>query len=245
MNLSRPLTQRIFSSVILVLFLSLAWLSGTFSAGALPVFLDGPVNIQSIVYELRPGFSAIANPFWHKRGTIVRDSHIDNSVSALFPRMPAGTIFYKLEPKKKRYTTNHYGKYGWSKPAETLDPGEGALIFNPISRPLKISVSGDQSNWGMSVEIPAGFSLISFPGIVFEPRTLAPGEFAMDWWDSRFFHPQEEDLVFTLDRLRGTLVRHSFRNGKWDAPPSVSWSEAFFVFTRVPRRIVNKDPAPT
>ena len=142
----------------------------------------------------------------------------------------------------ERFTFNRFGPRGWTRPNETLNPGEGALFFNPTRRALRLAVTGDAWSFGLSVSLPAGFSLIGFPGMIFE---LAPPDGIPPYgWDSRFFYPQDGDVVLTLDWRSGAFVPHTFSNGEWDTVPSVRDTEAFFVFTRVPRAIENKDLPP-
>jgi len=214
------------------------------AANAFPVSPNDPINTQTNVYELPPGISAIANPLWHRRGTRLGDSQNDNRVVTLFPRVPHGTVLYKFDAHTQRFTVNRFGPRGWSRPAETLNPGEGALFFNPIRRLLRLSVTGDSWNFGLSVAVPEGFSLISFPGIIFDMPPLEPGVIPPYWWDSRFFHPQEGNVVFTLDRRGGAFVPHTFQDGQWDTVPVLSVTESFFVFTHVARVIENKDLLP-
>lgn len=210
-------------------------------ARAFPVSPNDPINTATNIYELPPGISAIANPLWHRRGTRLGDSQIDNRVATLFPRVPHGSVLYKFDAEAQRFTVNRFGPRGWSRPGETLNPGEGALFFNPTRRLLRISVTGDSWNFDLSAAVPEGFSLISFPGIIFDLPPLEPGVIPPYWWDSRFFHPQEGDVVFTLDRRSGAFVPHRFQDGQWDSVPVVSVTESFFVFTHVPRVIENKD----
>jgi hypothetical protein len=64
----------------------------TSGAPAVPVFLDGPANWITNVVSLPPGWSLIANPYHHNRGTTLRDAVPDDTVGELFKRVPQGTL---------------------------------------------------------------------------------------------------------------------------------------------------------
>ncbi len=215
-------------------------------AAAFPVWLDGPPNSGTNTITLAPGWSLIANPLFHLRGTTLRDAIPDNTVGELFKQAPRGTVLLKFDNATQRFTRKNVFQHGrWSNPSETLAPGEGAFLFNPMRRPLAISFTGNW--WSGTVSIPAGLSLISSPGpgaINFAPpppETMPPGPFARNGVN---FNPEEGDVVYTCDHASGRFQSHRFNNGGWDVLPSVLVGEACFVYTTNPRLIQYTGPWP-
>ncbi len=188
--------------------------------------------------------SLIANPFYHYRGATVAGAVLDNRVAALFSRVPNGTRLYKFDSATERFTENVFRMNRWTKPNETLSPGEGAIIFNPKAQSFDVIIPGN-CNLG-SLELPQGLSLISSPGcgtINFAP--LAPPPVPPSWyWDSLAFNPQEGDKVYTFSNSAQSFQIHHFHNGAWDSQPSVGIGESCFVHTLVSRQITFKGPLP-
>ena len=155
------------------------------------------------------------------------------------PVVPNGTVLYKFDNVTKRYSVNRFHRQRWSNPAQTLNPGEGAMIFNPSRRAFEVEFTG---YWvfGLSVEIPAGVSLISYPGIIFEPLPDSSPVILPCWAISRRFNPQDDDIVYTFDSARGRFKAHRYHaESGWDNVPVVAATESFFVFTKHPRTIVD------
>src|SRR6266511_117306 len=131
----------------------------TWPAGAQPVWLDGPPNLATNMLTLPPGWSLIANPLFHLRGTTLRDAIPDNTVGELFKQAPRGTTILKFDNATHRFTRKNVFQHGrWSNPHETLAPGEGAFLFNPTHGPLAVSFTGNW--WYGAFSLTAGLSLI-------------------------------------------------------------------------------------
>lgn len=252
-------------------FFLLFTLSGALALPVLaqPVSNYGPANPVTNGVTFSPGWSLVANPLFHYRGTIAATVTPDNSVSAVFPRMPNHTVLLKFDNATHRFLReNVFRGNHWSNPQETLAPGEGAFLFNPKRKPLAISFTGNW--WYGPIAIPAGLSLISSPGpglINFAPlltlsavgdlpRLTATGQLVSATTDSPIllpippalaginFNPQEGDVVYTFDGRFGEFVRHRFHNGAWDSLPQVREGESCFVLTRHSRVIQYSGPLP-
>ena len=215
---------------------------------AQPVFITDPANRITNAFTVPPGWSLIANPYYHNRGTTVLDAVPDNSVGEVLQGVPQGTRLFKFDNDNQRLSENRFRGRNWSNPSETLAPGEGAWIFNPSHKSFTVTFTGN-CRYGGSVGVAAGWSLISSPDcgtINFAPLVWPPPEGCGDlpcppapgfWWDNLSFNPQDGDIVYTFDKGSGQLQRHTFQNGAWDVMPVVGVAEACFVLTSHPRAI--------
>jgi hypothetical protein len=219
-------------------------------------------NLQGILVtnqvEIPPGWSTIANPF--SRSSLYPDGHLatDNRVLTLFPRMPVGTKLCRFDLQTEQYSMNVFGRHGWRSPNEVLNPGDGALIFNPTRHTLVVDFCTGFWQNGVSLNLPRGWSLVSCPQIDFHPAQPAPpnGWFpiyptSLDSFDfpppygvyprplfAYSFFPQDGDIVYTLNRTTREFERHTYRAASgWDSIPVVADTESFFVHTKHPRQI--------
>lgn len=161
----------------------------TSGAPAVPVFLDGPANWFTNIVTVSPGWSLIANPYHHNRGTVFRDAVSDDTIGELFKRVPQGTLLFKFDNSTQRFSENRFRGKRWSNPSQTLVPGEGAWICNPARGPFAVTFTGN-CQYGGSVAIPAGWSLISAPdcgGINFAPLVWPPPEGCWVEWHEVVF----------------------------------------------------------
>src|SRR5439155_8655155 len=186
----------------------------TWLAAAQPVWLDGPPNLATNTLTLPPGWSLIANPLFHLRGTTLRDAIPDNTVGELVKQAPRGTVLLEFDNATQRFTRKNVFQRGrWSNPQETLAPGEGAFLFNPTRGPLAVSFTGNW--WYGALSVSAGLSLISSPGpgtIDFAPPVppqTPTGPFA---GAGVIFNPQEGDVVYTFNKATGSFQDHRFHN---------------------------------
>ncbi len=214
---------------------------------AQPVWLNGPANPVTNTVTFPPGWALIANPLFHYRGVIVANAAPDNSVSALFPRMPNGTVLLKFDNVTQRFSRKNVFRRGrWSNPRATLAPGEGAFLFNPTRRSVAVTFTGNLQ-WGASVSVPAGLSLISSPGpgtIDFTPVVPPQSPTGPFAGAGIRFDPQPGDVVYIFDNATGRFQSHTFRNGAWDMLPVVGSGEAAFIYTTQPRVIQYVGPMP-
>lgn len=156
-----------------------------------------------------PGFSMIANPFVAG----------NDSVGELLKEMPEGATLSKYDAQLSKLTENKIQGGKWSKPAEKLVPGEGALFFNPTSDYKTLNFFGEVKQGKFSVPIPAGFSIRS-------SLIPQPGRLHADLG----FPVTEGDVIHLFDKDSQKYVLYPYDPQKWAAnPPVVSVGESFWV----------------
>jgi len=203
---------------------------------AQPVSPNDPANRETNTIALASGWSLIANPLYHNRGTTQANAVPDNTVGELFKQVPSGTALLKFDNDEfSPRNVFHHGR--WSNPQEALAPGEGAFIFVPGHHAFVVSFTGN-CHFSGAVAVPVGLSVISSPDcgtINFAPLILPPVPRA--GWDNLSFDPREGDVVYTFDNAAQRFERHVFHNGAWDSLPVVGVGQACFVHTLQPRTI--------
>lgn len=139
----------------------------------------------SYTVTVPPGFSTIANHL----------SNGANIISELLPQVPEGSLIYKFEPKTGGWFINHFQQGQWSRPNQTLAPGEGAFIRNPGNE-FTITFSGTQPATSQLPKLYRGLNLLSFPvpGETTLPQPK-PGESIFRWTSQQAF------LTSTFDDL--------------------------------------------
>jgi hypothetical protein len=158
---------------------------------------------------LPPGFSLIANPF---------DSN-DNGLATLFKGWPDGTTLNKFDARMFRLVENEVVHGKWNRPAERLDPGDGAIFYNPTSDYKTHNFVGDVLNSRSARPIPTGFSLRS---------SQAPVPGLLD--EDLGFPIAEGDVIHLFDKDRQQYVLHPYEGSKWTkGQPAISVGEAFWV----------------
>ena len=155
-----------------------------------------------------PGISMIANPFVG-----------GGSVEDLLRGWPDGTTLSRFDTRLARINDNGVARGRWTHPTERLEPGEGAIFFNPTHDYRTISFLGEVEEGDFTTVLPAGFSVRS---------SLVPR-----------FGRLQEDLMFPVadgyvihlfDRDRQSYVLYPFENGQWrNGCPIISLCEAFWV----------------
>lgn len=227
----------------LILFVALFGATA-FPIVAQPVWLGGPANPITNSIACPPGWSLIANPLFHSRGEFASNAVPDDTISELFPDAPDGLVLLKFDNTTQRFEHRNVFRHGhWSNPNQTLMPGEGVWLFNPLRNSLEIAFTGNWPNG--SVLIPSGRSLISCPGIGtidFNPPQTN-GSIIPPAPNATLFNPKDGDVVYTFAGRRGALEPHRFHNGSWDSLPTVDVGESCFIFTSHPR-VLYSGPLP-
>jgi len=155
-----------------------------------------------------PGFSMIASPFSN-----------GGTVEELLAGWPDGTTLSRFDTRLFRMNENAVAHGKWRHPAERLQPGEGAILFNPSNDYKSLSFVGEVEQGDLSAPIPAGFSI----------RSSQVPRFGQLQEDLRF-PIAEGDVVHLFDRDRQGYVLYPFENGKWqNGSPVVSLCEAFWI----------------
>jgi hypothetical protein len=162
-----------------------------------------------VAMTLPPGFSLIGNPL----------RCVSNSVGELFKSWPDGTSLHKFDTRLFKLNESAIVRGRWSRPAETLGSGEGAIFFNPTNDYKSHTFVGEVLEGNLSTPIPAGFSLRS--SLVPQPGNLS---------DDLRFPVADGDEIHLFDRDQQKYVIYPFADGKWKGPaPILGAGEAFWV----------------
>jgi hypothetical protein len=164
------------------------------------------VNVVGYInVPVPPGFSMIANQL---------DSG-DNTVGSLLPAPPDGTTIYKFVGGS--YIANTYEFGEWGLPGMTMDPGEGAFIFNPDAAAFNALFVGEVKQGTLTTPLVAGFQIVA---------SQVPQSGALD--TDLGFPVVDGDTVYQFDNTAGSYSVATYEFGEWTAPvPAVG--EAFFV----------------
>jgi hypothetical protein len=170
------------------------------SAQVYSVNVVGYINVP-----VPPGFSMIANQL---------DSG-NNTVSSLMPSVPEGVTIYKFV--NGSYLINGYEFGEWSLPDMTLNPGEGAFIYNPGAAFNALFV-GEVKQGTLTTPIPAGFSIAA---------SQVPQTGALD--SVLGFPVVDGDTVYLFNNTTGAYAISVYEFGEWSIVPTPKVGEAFFV----------------
>ncbi len=155
------------------------------------------------------GFAMIANPFLNE----------DNTVATLLPRVPENATLCKFDSRLGRLTNNSHRAGKWSFGGERLDPGEGAIFFNPTHEPVQIEFAGEVAMADISVPLATGFSIRGS----MVPRT---GKICADLG----LPIQDGDVVHVFDRKEQRYHVLKFPVKNWaTVQPSLGWCEGFWL----------------
>jgi hypothetical protein len=171
------------------------------SAQVYSVNVVGYINVP-----VPPGFSMIANQL---------DSG-NNTVASLLPSVPDGVAIYKFV--NGSYLINGYEFGEWSLPNMTLNPGEGAFIFNPTAAAFNALFVGEVKQGSLQTGIPAGFSIVA---------SQVPQTGALD--TVLGFPVADGDTVYLFNNATGNYSISGFEFGEWNIVPTPKVGEAFFV----------------
>jgi hypothetical protein len=142
----------------------------------------------------------------------------------LFAKWPNETSLHKFDTRLFRLTEASVAHSRWSRPEETLSPGEGAIFFNPTNDYKAHSFAGEILLGNLSTPVPAGFSLRS--SLVPQPGNLV---------DDLRFPIGDGDEIHLFDRDRQKYVIYPFAAGKWkNGAPVIGAGEAFWVAKKEP-----------
>jgi hypothetical protein len=140
----------------------------------------------------------------------------NNTVAQFMPQPAEGAELYKFA--NGSFTTNTVRSSVWTNPDEKLEPGEGAVVFNPTGRPFEATFRGTLPQGNLVNRIPAGrsvkVSLAPQSGRVTTDLglTLSPFDNLYLWKSNRF-------EIYTV-----------LPDGSWfPSEPAVSIGQSFFI----------------
>jgi hypothetical protein len=193
--------------------------------------LAGRAQPLTYTLNLRPGYNAIANPLLVS----------NNSVNALFPVMPAGTMLAKYNVALGGFVLNNYDPAlgGWEFEtgfAGTLAPGEGAFLYVPMLTHL--TITGAKHNPTPQVGATYGFNLVGCQSLD-----------ACSFEELMGFAPRVGDEVYQYDEpvagLPGGGTQPASRTNRflatgWNVVPVLPPLHGFFVnLASAPRAMIN------
>jgi hypothetical protein len=109
------------------------------------------VNVVGYVNTvLKPGYNLIANPL----------ETTANTVADLFPGVDGMSVF-KFVDGTYQIANYDAGLGEWDNPAITLNPGEGAFVFNPTDADVTVTFVGEIVEGTKTNELPVGWSMKS------------------------------------------------------------------------------------
>jgi hypothetical protein len=174
------------------------------SAQVYSVNVVGYINVA-----VPPGFSMIANQL---------DNSGNNTLAALLPTVPEGTTIYKFRPAMGDYDISGFEFGEWSQAGMTLNPGEGAFIFNPGTAAFNALFVGEVKQGALSTPLVAGFQIVA---------SQVPQTGALD--ADLGFPAAEGDIVYQFNNATGDYKIGGFEFGEWSVVPTPAVGEAFFV----------------
>ena len=128
--------------------------TGAVSGVAQTVYSVNAVGFVNVVIPAGPNsFSILANPL----------DAADNSVAALFPNntvAPIGCAIYKFAGGVFGPANNRLFS-GWSRPTETLVPGEGFFFKNSSASAITNTFVGEVKQGTLTTPLTGGFQLIA------------------------------------------------------------------------------------
>jgi hypothetical protein len=176
-----------------------------------PVYSVNAVGYINVTVP--PGYSLIANQL----------KAASSKVSDLLTGVPGGTKIFKFDNAKNAYVVNGYDSdfQAWDSTTMTLDPGEGAFIFNPSkTASFNVTFVGEVPQGDVSINIPAGYSIIS---------SKVPQAGGLD---TLGYVPAASDAIFRFDNAKNaySVYRYDADFQAWDpGTPSVNVGESFFI----------------
>ncbi|MBI2947658.1 MAG: hypothetical protein HYY23_08420 [Verrucomicrobia bacterium] len=166
---------------------------------------EPPPPLTSYRLAIPPGLSAIANHF----------DNGGNTIAELLPKAPEGTLLCKFDSARQIYAVSQFQFGAWTRPKETLAPGQGALIHNP-GREFSITFAGAKPGFSQIPQLHAGLNLISLP---------VPGESSLP-------SPKLGDQLVRFNATRQSFVHHTFDDleNNWipRLDPPLRVGESFF-----------------
>ncbi len=201
---------------VLLLGAALAMTTAIASAQTYSSNVVGYVNV-----DLVPGWNLIANPLDAGEGA--------NTVQTLLSGVPAGTAVYKMVDGGYQILSYVYDdlfeEYSWVGEDQSLAPGEGVFINVPEA--ATVTFVGEVVVGNHSVDIPAGWSIVSNPIPVAGTVSTLGLESVVEVGDSIYkYNNGYEISSYVYDDL--------FEEYGWNNNLSIAVGEAFFINKATP-----------
>jgi hypothetical protein len=155
-----------------------------------------------------PGYSMIANPL----------DAADNTVGALLPEVPEGTLLYRFEHGGYK-NVNGFELGRWDDSQQSFAPGEGMFMFNPTPQPLKLTFLGKVPQGTLRLPLERGYSMVA---------SVVPQAGPLD--QQLGYVPEDGDLIFRFNPATKQFDLYEYIFGEWsDSVPNLRVGEAFFI----------------
>jgi hypothetical protein len=140
----------------------------------------------------------------------------NNTLGNLLPNPPNGTSVYKFTGTG--YAVDSFLGV-WNDPTVTLNPGEGAFIYNPTLSPITNTFVGTVWQGTNNVTVQSGFSMQGYP---------APIAGAVS---TKFAYPAANgDSIFLWNGSSNTFAVYSYLGGWSPQDPTINVGQAFFIY---------------
>lgn len=159
------------------------------------------------------GFTLAANPL----------SATANTVAALFPGVPEGALIFTFNPGTGGFDINSFAFGAWSRPNDTIVPGQAFFFKNPTGTAYVNTFVGNVQQGTLATPLNAGFSLVS-------SQVPQAGLLTTDLG----FPTNEGDSVFKFNSVTVGYDVYTFAFGAWSGPggapiqPTIDVAEGFF-----------------
>lgn len=163
------------------------------------------------------GFTLAANPL----------NATANTVLALFPGVPEGSLIFTFNPASGTFDINSFAFGAWSRPNDTIVPGQAFFFKNSSATPYVNTFVGNVQQGTvaapLNTTLNAGFSLVS-------SQVPQAGLLTTDLG----FPTNEGDSVFKFNQTTIAYDVYSFAFGAWSGPggaaiqPTIDVAEGFF-----------------
>ncbi len=123
-------------------------------AGAIAVKAQTVYSVNVVGYvnvTLAPGFNLIANPL----------NTTNNTIGSLLPGIPGLTVYKYISGSYANWSFDEYDLVWYPNDKATLNPGEGAFVFNPTATNIVVTFVGEVLQGLLTNDIPVGYSIRS------------------------------------------------------------------------------------
>lgn len=184
---------------VLLATVALGAVALTATAQVYSVNAVGFINVDAPV-----GLSMIANQLDNMNG---------NKIADLIPSPPESSAIYKFAGT---FSVNTFEFGEWTRPDETLLPGEGAFFLNAGTEPFRITFVGEVPQGDLKTSLPAGLSIVS-------SQVPQAGKVQTDLG----YPAAENDRIYRF--VGGSYSIYTFEFGEWAPEPEVGVGEGFWV----------------